>query len=302
MKRGYCTLLWCAGLALGLTVQSASAQIVLSQPSFEAGQKYAAFFRVEHGCADSPTVSLRVAIPQGVTVLETPAKPEWMVKPEGDKDDVRAVTWRGKLAAKQADQFGLLLKLPAKPGLLYFPTVQQCEKGEARWVDIPAAGQAWRDVPHPAPVLQLIAATTPPPTMFMAGEIMIDLPWGPATPRGASTAAAYMTVMNHGMEPDTLLGATSPVGQIEIHQMSNANGVMSMRQVTGGLPLAPGAIIFFDPKSDYHLMVSGLKAPLMPGTRMPATLNFQKAGPVQVEFSIGPIGSRVPPVAGAARR
>jgi len=287
-----------AGLSFAAALAApAAAHIVLSQPTFEAGERYAAFFKVEHGCADSPTVSLRVEIPQGVTVLETPAKPGWMLKPEGNKDEVRAVTWRGKLAAKTADQFGLLLRLPMKPGLLYFPVVQQCEKGEGRWVDIPGAGQAWRDVPHPAPVLQLIAATSPS-TMFMAGNIMVDKPWSPATPGGANTAAAYMTVMNHGTAPDTLLGATSPVGNLQIHQMSNANGVMTMRPMPNGIPIPPGATVNFDLKSGYHLMLTGLKAPLMQGARFPATLKFEKAGPVQVEFSIAAIGARAPAAAG----
>jgi copper(I)-binding protein len=41
-------------------------------------------------------------------------------------------------------------------------------------------------------------------------------------------------------------------------------------------------------------MLSGLKAPLRNGTRVPATLNFAKAGAVQVEITVEPIGSRAP--------
>src|SRR5580704_8738681 len=95
-----------------------SAQIVLSQPTFEAGQNYAVFFKVEHGCDGSPTLALNVQIPGDVIVLDTPSKPGWAVSAKRDKGQVTGVTWRGKLAAKDSDQFGLFVKLPAKPGPL----------------------------------------------------------------------------------------------------------------------------------------------------------------------------------------
>jgi copper(I)-binding protein/uncharacterized protein YcnI len=278
---------------------AASARIALSQPSFEAGQNYAAFFKVEQGCDGSPTIALNVQIPADVIVLDTPSKPGWAVSAKRDKGRVTDVTWRGKLAAKDADQFGLFVKLPAKPGALYFPVLQQCEKSEIRWSDIPAPGQAPRDIAHPAPVLRLIAAAQPATSTshYMAGDIMIEQPWAPATPRGAATAVAYMTIMNHGTSADTLLGGTSPVGKLDIHQMSMANGIMSMRPVPGGVTLPPGSTITLNAQG-YHFMLSGLKAPLTEGARVPATLIFAKAGQVPVELSVAAIGARAP--AGAA--
>jgi periplasmic copper chaperone A len=276
-----------------------SAHIALSQPSFEAGQNYAAFFKVEQGCDGSPTIALNVQIPANVIVLDTPSKPGWAVSAKRDKGQVTGVTWRGRLAAKDSDQFGLFVKLPAKPGAIYFPVLQQCEKSEIRWSDIPGAGQAPRDVAHPAPVLQLIASSQPATSAphYMAGDIMIEQPWAPATPRGAATAVAYMTIMNHGSSADTLLGGTSPVGKLDIHQMSMANGIMSMRPVSGGVTIPPGSTVTLSAQG-YHFMLSGLKAPLTQGARVPATLIFAKAGQVPVELSVAAIGARAP--AGAA--
>jgi len=282
-----------AALSLCGVSANASAHIVLSQPVFEAGQNFAAFFKVEHGCGGSPTVGLRVEIPENVRVLETPQKPGWTLNAERTKDRVTAVTWRGHLDAKAADQFGLLVKLPPDAGAVYFPTVQQCEKGEERWRDIPASGQAWRDVARPAPMLRLTAAVTPP--SYMAGNIMVEQVWSPATPGGAATGAAYMTIMNHGSTPDTLTGGSSPAAErFEIHQMSRANGVMSMRPVQGGIVVAPGATITLSPQANYHVMLSGLKTPLKEGAHVPAILNFAKAGSVNVELVVGPIGARGP--------
>lgn len=277
---------------------AANAHIVLSQPSFEAGQNYAAFFKVEQGCDGSPTLALNVQIPGDVTVLDTPSKPGWAVSAKRDKGQVTGVTWRGRLAAKDSDQFGLFVKLPAKTETLYFPILQQCEKGEIRWSDIPAAGQA--PASHPAPVLQLIAAAQPaaPATHYMAGDIMIEQPWSPATPGGAPTASAYMTIMNHGSTADTLLGGISPMGKLDIHQMSMANGIMSMRPVSGGVTIPPQSTVTLSPQG-YHFMLTGLKAPLMEGTRVPATLIFAKAGQVPIELSVAAIGARAPARAAA---
>src|ERR1700680_2507321 len=66
----------------------AGAQIVLSQPSFEAGERYAAFCRCETGCEGSATTALSVQIPDGVIVLDTPEKPGWTVSARRDKGQV----------------------------------------------------------------------------------------------------------------------------------------------------------------------------------------------------------------------
>jgi copper(I)-binding protein len=300
MKMLSCPLLKGAGFLFGVMVLAspARAQIVLSQPSFEAGQNYAAFFKIEHGCDGSPTIALRVQIPDGVTVLQTPQKPGWALNAERNKDHISAVTWHGKLDAKTADQFGLLVRLPLKAGALYFPAVQRCEKGETGWIDIPTAGQALRDIAHPAPVLQLTAAVAPP--SYMAGNIMIEQVWSPATPNGAATGAAYLTIMNHGTMPDTLIGGSSPVAdRLEIHQMSSTNGVMSMRPAPNGIVIPGGATVTLGPQANYHLMLTGLKAPLTQGAHLPATLTFAKAGAVKVELQVAGIGARAPsPMAG----
>jgi copper(I)-binding protein len=47
-------------------------------------------------------------------------------------------------------------------------------------------------------------------------------------------------------------------------------------------------------------MVSDLKAPLMEGARVPATLTFAKAGQIPIELSVAAIGARAPAGAAAA--
>ena len=83
------------------------------------------------------------------------------VKGEGGgevRDRVSAVSWTGKLPADQFDQFGIMMKIGAVSGPLYFPTTQLCEKGSIAWTTIPTEGQAWHMLKTPAPVLDISAA------------------------------------------------------------------------------------------------------------------------------------------------
>lgn len=130
---------------------------------------------------------------------------------------------------------------------------------------------------------------------YKLGNLEIETPWAPAVPKGATAAAGYLTIKNTGAEPDRLLGVSSPIaGKIEIHQMSMANGVMTMRPVPSGLEIKPGATVELKPSS-FHLMIMGLKQPIEKGKPFAASLNFEKAGPVDVEFMVEGIGASAPP-------
>jgi hypothetical protein len=156
--------------AAALIAGPAAAHVVFAEPQAAAGSYYAGFLRIGHGCSGSPTVRLRVEIPAGVLSAKPQPKPGWTVEVEREplakpvtaegrevRERVKAITWTGRLPDDEFDQFGLMLKLPAQAGPLYFPLVQTCETGERRWVDIPAAGQAWHDLKTPAPVVVVAA-------------------------------------------------------------------------------------------------------------------------------------------------
>ncbi|QKR98502.1 YcnI family protein [Sphingomonas sp. CL5.1] len=156
-----------------LTGAAAEAHIVFAEPEAPAGGYHAGFLRVTHGCGDSPTRSIRVEIPEGVISARPQPKAGWTlaiehqplkaaVKGEGGAlvtERVSAITWTGDLAADQFDQFGVMMKLPAAAGPLYFRTVQRCAVGSNDWVNIPASPAAWHMTAMPAPMLLLRAAT-----------------------------------------------------------------------------------------------------------------------------------------------
>jgi len=129
---------------------------------------------------------------------------------------------------------------------------------------------------------------------YKVGAIEIADPWARATPRGASVGGAYMTITNHGTEADRLTGASTPAAdRAEVHQMLMENGVMTMRPVEGGLEIKPGGTVTLKPQSS-HLMLMGLKQPLTQGARMKATLDFAKAGKVELEYVVESIGAQGP--------
>jgi periplasmic copper chaperone A len=125
---------------------------------------------------------------------------------------------------------------------------------------------------------------------FKIGAIEIEHPWVRATPKGASLAGGYVKLTNTGKEPDRLTGGSIPIaGRFEIHQMSMNNGVMQMRPVTGGLEIKPGESLELKPGS-YHLMFLDLKAPLVHKQPLKGTLVFEKAGTVEIEYTVEPVG------------
>ncbi|PWR24387.1 copper chaperone PCu(A)C [Zavarzinia aquatilis] len=126
---------------------------------------------------------------------------------------------------------------------------------------------------------------------FEAGTLEVVHPWSRATPAGAKVAGGFFKVENKGDAPDRLLSVASDVAEkAQIHEMTmTAEGMASMNQVTGGVEIAPGATLELKPGS-YHVMFIGLKKPLVEGEKFKATLNFEKAGTVEVEFVVGPLG------------
>lgn len=124
------------------------------------------------------------------------------------------------------------------------------------------------------------------------GALKITAPWARATPKGASIGGGYMKIANTGSASDRLVGGSTDIaGRVEIHEMSMDNGVMKMRQLTKGIEVKPGQAIEFKP-GGYHVMFVGLKKPLTQGEHVKATLQFEKAGKIDVDFTVEGIGAQ----------
>lgn len=127
-----------------------------------------------------------------------------------------------------------------------------------------------------------------------AGSLKISAAWARATPKGAPVGGGYMTITNTGSAPDRLAGGSSDISKrFEFHEMSMDNGVMKMRAVVTGVEIKPGETITFKP-GGYHVMFVGLNKPLEQGQHIKATLEFEKAGKVAVDFTVEGIGAQGP--------
>jgi hypothetical protein len=143
--------------------------------------------------------------------------------------------------------------------------------------------------PFAAAALAGALLATPPPAAardYDAGPLHITDLWVRATPNAAPTAAGYLTVTNRGHAPDRLLGGSTPLAaSIEPHTMSMTGGVMRMRLAEGGLEIPPGGTLDLAPGGN-HLMLIGPRRRFEAGGRVPATLQFARAGSVKVEFLV----------------
>lgn len=129
---------------------------------------------------------------------------------------------------------------------------------------------------------------------YQLGSLQITQPWARATPKGAASGAAYMTVKNIGTKAVRLHCVSSDAAaKCEIHEMSMDGGVMRMRPVEGGLEIKAGQTVTLKP-GGFHMMLTGLKAPLQEGKTLEATLQADSGKTVQVEFPIAPVGAPGP--------
>jgi len=129
---------------------------------------------------------------------------------------------------------------------------------------------------------------------FHAGSLDISGPYSRATPQGASNAAGYLTIKNSGTTADRLIGGSSDAAaKFEVHEMSMDNGIMKMRPIPGGLEIKPGQTVELKPQG-LHVMFVGLKKPLKQGDHVKVTLEFEKAGKVDVDFDVTGMGGPAP--------
>jgi uncharacterized protein YcnI len=160
-----------------VSISSAIAHLTLERQEAAVGSSYKGVMRVPHGCAGSPTIRVRIRIPDGVIGVKPMPKPGWTLEttkgPYGKtyemahakiSEGVREISWSGgRLPDDQYDEFVFTATIAddLAPGAkLFFPTVQDCETGAERWIDIPADGKNGHDLKSPAPSLTLMPGKT----------------------------------------------------------------------------------------------------------------------------------------------
>jgi hypothetical protein len=119
----------------------------------------------------------------------------------------------------------------------------------------------------------------------MAGELSVTSAWARATPPGASMGVVYFQIDNGSTRSDRLLKlSTSIAASAGVHRTEIVDDIARMREIAV-LHVAPGEKIKFTP-GGYHVMLMGLKKPLVAGHKFELELLFEVAGPRRVAVPI----------------
>ncbi len=129
----------------------------------------------------------------------------------------------------------------------------------------------------------LLLATTA--AAASADSLAVADAWVRATPPGATTGAAYLSITNHGPAADRLIGVRSDAArEVEVHTTINEGGVMKMIRLDT-LTVASGETATLEP-GGRHLMFMGLRKPFAPGDTITVTLIFEQAGRIELEIPV----------------
>lgn len=129
---------------------------------------------------------------------------------------------------------------------------------------------------------------------YVVGTIRIINPWSRATPPNAKVAVGYLSVVNEGAQPDRLIGGSSEIaGRVEIHETSTTDGVARMRPVTSGVLIGSREKAELKPGGTHLMFVKPIRS-IKQGETFNVTLRLEKAGPIDVEFSVEGVGAIVP--------
>jgi len=123
-----------------------------------------------------------------------------------------------------------------------------------------------------------------------AGDLDIQHPWTRATAQGAPNGAGFMVIVNKAHEADKLIAVSTPVAaSAELHTHIQEGEVMRMRPVDGiDVPAMGQAVL---KPGSFHIMLMGLKEPLVKDTKIPMTLTFQKAGKIEITMFVSSAGA-----------
>jgi uncharacterized protein YcnI len=162
-------------LLVGIASPPAKAHVTLQTPEAPIGGNYKAVFKLGHGCAGSPVRVLRVRLPAGAVEVHPVAKQGWTIQVINGVWDrsvshkgaprnygVTEVAWQAT-RGWSAETGDFTIDVTFADGLpsnaaLYFPLVQECEKGTERYIEVPKPGQSSDALKFPAPSVTMVPA------------------------------------------------------------------------------------------------------------------------------------------------
>jgi len=116
-------------------------------------------------------------------------------------------------------------------------------------------------------------------------RIEFDHPWARVIMM-SRPAAGFVTVHNRGDTADRIVAVRSPMAErVELHNHIMEGNVMMMRPVDA-IEIPAGGRVSLEP-GGLHLMIFGLKQLPKKGDSLPVTLEFERAGAVDLDLMVG---------------
>ena len=269
--------------ALAAATITAFAAPVMAHMTFQTGtsapgESYRGVLILPHGCDGAPTDRVRVNIPQGFTDAQAEAKDGWTLdEAEGH------IEWSGGSVADDAVEtfaFTGTFAADAPEADIVFPVEQYCGDVALGWDPVVSLGEGGADAAH--------AHAQDGVTV---GDLTISGAFTRATLPNAPVGGGYVTITNTGDEADRLLDAQSSFSpDVQIHEMAVVDDVMQMSQLPEGLDIPAGETVTLEP-GGLHLMFMAISQPFVEGETVPLTLNFERAGDVEIELAVQPFGA-----------
>ena len=97
--------------------------------------------------------------------------------------------------------------------------------------------------------------------------------------------AIYFDVRVTGAGDALMAAATEIAEDAQLHKIATVDGSAMMREVAGGIPIAPGGSVSLRP-GGYHVMLLGVAEVPAPGETFALTLEFARAGRVTVDVAV----------------
>ena len=117
--------------------------------------------------------------------------------------------------------------------------------------------------------------------------------WARATAPGVDVGAVYLTI-DGGAKSDELVSAgTSRASMVHLHTVEESGGVAKMRAIEG-VAVPAGKRVVLAPKGT-HIMLMGLRQPLVAGQTFTLNLHFAQSGDQAVSVVVRPAGADGPP-------
>ena len=130
----------------------------------------------------------------------------------------------------------------------------------------------------------------PHPALPGEDEIQVTRAWSRATVGDGGNGVVYLTIENTSAQVERIVAVSTPVAKrASVHETVHRDGMMQMVP-TPSLEIAPASRLELKP-GGLHVMLMGLRAPIVQGSRFPLTIRFERAGLVRVEVVAGSVGA-----------